>query len=150
MAGRRPKPTALKKLAGNPGRRPLNENEPKFRELRGAEPPIWMGELATTMWETVVPELVRNKVLTIADLHNVESFCMAYQRWREAEEDINANGLVIHTEKSVIKNPSVTIVNEAKKQMLQYGSVLGLDPSSRTRLTGAAKDSKPSNPFADL
>ena len=26
--GRRPKPTALKKLEGNPGKRPLNELEP--------------------------------------------------------------------------------------------------------------------------
>ena len=26
--GRKPKPTALKVLEGNPGKRPLNENEP--------------------------------------------------------------------------------------------------------------------------
>ena len=30
MAGRRPKPTALKKLQGNPGGRPLNDSEPKI------------------------------------------------------------------------------------------------------------------------
>ena len=27
--GRKPKPTVLKELEGNPGRRPLNKNEPK-------------------------------------------------------------------------------------------------------------------------
>ena len=30
MAGRKPKPTALKKLEGNPGKRKLNTKEPVF------------------------------------------------------------------------------------------------------------------------
>ncbi|MGH7717148.1 MAG: phage terminase small subunit P27 family, partial [Vulcanimicrobiaceae bacterium] len=29
MAGRKPKPTHLKLVAGNPGKRPPNENEPQ-------------------------------------------------------------------------------------------------------------------------
>ena len=150
MNGRRPKPTALKELAGNPGKRALNKNEPKFSELKSVETPEWMPELAATMWETVLPELLANKVLTIPDLHNVEAFCMAYQRWREGQEDVTLNGIVIKTENSVIKNPAVTVVNEASVQMMKFGSLLGLDPSSRSRLMGAAKDNKPSNPFADL
>lgn len=150
MRGRKPKPTALKELAGNPGKRALNKNEPKFSELKSVETPEWMPELAATMWETVLPELLANKVLTIPDLHNVEAFCMAYQRWREAQEDVTLNGIVIKTENSVIKNPAVTVVNEASVQMMKFGSLLGLDPSSRSRLMGATKDNKPSNPFADL
>lgn len=148
MAGRKPKPTALKILAGNPGKRALNTNEPEFTELTHVEPPEWLGSLAVSMWETVTPELIRNKLLTVGDLHNVEAFCMAYQRWREAEKHINLNGIVIETENTVIKNPAVTVVNEAKKQMTQFGSLLGLDPSSRTRLTGAAQNNSASNPFA--
>jgi len=38
MAGRKPKPTALKIIEGNPGKRPLNKNEPKpdiFEDHRG-------------------------------------------------------------------------------------------------------------------
>lgn len=148
--GRKPKPTAQKRLAGNPGQRPLNENEPQFTELKNVEPPEWMPELAVIMWQTVMPDLLKTKVLTVPDLHNVEAFCMAYCRWRQAEEDINTNGITIHTEKTVIKNPAVTVVNEAKKQMMQFGSLLGLDPSSRSRLTGAAQDNTPTNPFANL
>ena len=30
MRGRKPKPTEAKKLAGNPGKRPLNQDEPKL------------------------------------------------------------------------------------------------------------------------
>ena len=39
--GRKPKPTALKVLEGNPGKRPLNENEPK-PERKAPECPSWL------------------------------------------------------------------------------------------------------------
>lgn len=32
--GRKPKPTALKVLEGNPGKRPLNKNEPNLKRKR--------------------------------------------------------------------------------------------------------------------
>lgn len=151
MKGRRPKPTALKKLAGNPGGRPLNENEPKFSVITNIEPPEWLGTLAVDMWETVIPELLKNKVLTVADVHNVEVFCMSYQRWREAEEEVNRHGIVIETKQGDgKKNPAFTIINESKTQMMKYGALLGLDPSSRSRLRGEADNKQPSNPFADL
>lgn len=34
-SGRRPKPTARKELAGNPGKRALNKDEPVFTPLKG-------------------------------------------------------------------------------------------------------------------
>jgi len=47
MAGRRPKPTNLKVLHGNPGKRPLNANEPKpAAEMPSA--PDHLGEVAQT------------------------------------------------------------------------------------------------------
>ena len=75
---------------------------------------------------------------------------MAYSRWRQAEDDIRVNGVTIDTEKTVIKNPAVTVVNEATNQMMKFGALLGLDPSSRQRLSGAAKNQAPNNPFEDL
>ena len=147
MKGRQPKPTALKRLSGNPGGRNLNDNEPEFTLITDIEPPTWLSDKAVTMWETVMPELLRNKVLTVADIHNVEVFCMAYNRWRQAEDDIKVNGVTITNESTTIKNPAVTVVNEATNQMMKFGALLGLDPSSRQRLSGAAKDNTPSNPF---
>lgn len=148
--GRKPKPTALKELQGNPGKRPLNKDEPQFSDIVAVEPPEWLSEMAVQMWQTVVPELLANKILTVADLHNVEAFCMAYSRWREAENDVKMNGITIKTEATVIKNPAVTVANEALRQIVQFGSLLGLDPSSRTRLIGGSKKETIANPFADL
>jgi len=148
--GRKPKPTKQKQLAGNPGKRALNNNEPEFTKLTKVEPPAWMPDIAIGMWETIMPDLLTNDVLTVPDLHNVESFCMAYCRWRQAEEEICKVGLTIETEKTTIKNPALTVVNEAKRQMVQFGSLLGLDPSSRQRLMGPKGDQGSGNPFADL
>ena len=150
--GRKPKPTKLRELNGNAGKRPLNKNEPKFSEITNIEPPSWLEPLAVEMWQRVVPELLGSQVLTAPDLHNVEVFCMAYARWREAQQLIDQNGIVIINPEngSMSKNPAVTVVNESAKQMMQFGSLLGLDPSSRTRLTGSSQKQTIANPFADL
>lgn len=150
--GRKPKPTKLKELQGNPGKRALNKNEPQFTEILAVEPPEWLEPLAMEMWERVVPQLCANKILTIGDLHNVEGFCTAYARWRQSQIEINNYGVVVpHPETGVLqKNPAVTVMNETARQMITFGSLLGLDPSSRVRLTGGGQKETIANPFADL
>ena len=148
--GRRPKPTAQKQLAGNPGKRALNKDEPQFTKVTNVDPPEWMPDLAKMMWQTILPELLAQDVLCITDLHNVESFCMAYARWREAEIEVTNRGiLVINPSGALVKNPALTAIGEAKKQMVQFGSLLGLDPSSRSRITGGKKP-KTQNQFATV
>lgn len=60
-SGRRPKPTARKELAGNPGKRALNKEEPVFTPINGVSPPDWFNEedmpLASVMWELTTKEL---------------------------------------------------------------------------------------------
>lgn len=149
--GRRPKPTARKALAGNPGKRALNKDEPTFQPVLSVEPPAWMNEDATTMWQTIIGELCGQQVLCITDLHNVEAFCMAYARWREAERVVREEGITIEGAMGgKVKNPAVTVVNESLRQMQSFGALLGLDPSSRSRMIGAGKQKKEGNPFAGL
>ncbi|MFT0213956.1 P27 family phage terminase small subunit [Pseudomonas sp. F1_0610] len=78
--GRKPKPTAQKILSGNAGKRALNHNEPAFSQVTHIEPPVWLEGEAVAMWERVMPELLREKVLCATDIHNVELFCSAYSR----------------------------------------------------------------------
>lgn len=148
--GRKPKPTKQKALAGNPGKRKLNSAEPDFGLMAGADAPEWMPDLARSMWETVVPLLCGQNVLAPTDLHNVEAFCLAYSRWRIAETDIAENGITgVSPMGARVKNPAVTVANEALRQMTSFGALLGLDPSSRSRLMGK-KPSGGANPFGDL
>lgn len=148
--GRKPKPTAQKKLAGNPGKRALNHAEPEFSKITDVDPPEWLSERAAVMWKMILPELLRENVVALTDLHNVEAFCTAYDNWRMAQESINKNGIVVAgATGGPVKNPALTAANETMRQMVTFGSLLGLDPSSRTRLIGGNKD-KETNEFANL
>lgn len=148
--GRKPKPTALKVLQGNPGKRALNKNAPTPDALAEVpESPEWFGDIAAHIWCQVAPWLVESRILTATDLHNLECFCMAYQRWREAQDDITKNGIVVMGATQEIKNPACTVANETMRQMATYGALLGLDPSSRARLKPPETAEK-KNPFAVL
>lgn len=151
--GRKPKPTALKRLGGNAGKRALNKNEPTFTPLIGVACPEWLAEdqWAPTLWDMVIKELCAAEVLCITDLHNLEAFCTAYSRWRRAEIEITKHGLVVEgATGGPVKNPACTVANESLKQMTTYGALLGLDPSSRSRLIGGNKKKGGGNPFAAL
>ena len=148
--GRKAKPSAKKIAAGNPGKREINKNEPDFGLAVDIDAPEWITGHARDMWERVAPALLKQKVLQVTDLHNVEAFCMAYGNWRDAAIHISKNGLVMEgATGGPVKNPAVTVLAEAAKQMVTFGSMLGLDPASRQRLVGGGKK-KEDNPFGAL
>ena len=150
--GRKAKPTEIKRADGNPGKRPLNKNAPDFTEVVDIAPPLYFEglEFAPVIWQSVVPELLKNGVLRITDMHNVEGFCIAYDNYRQCQKDIAENGVtVMGGNGNLAKNPALTAINEAMKQMTMFGSMLGLDPSSRQRLTGGGDKNK-TNSFASV
>jgi len=148
--GRKPKPTAKKELAGNPGKRALNKNEPQFSTVTNIDPPEWLSDRAATMWRMLIPELLRERVVALTDLHNVEAFCTAYENWRAAQAAVAEHGIVVTGAMGgPMKNPALTAANEAMRQIVTFGSLLGLDPSSRTRIMGGNKQ-KSTNEFAQV
>lgn len=149
-SGRRPKPTAKKELAGNPGKRAINKNEPDFGLVQSIDCPFWMGDHGRELWETVCPLLCREKVLEATDVQNLEVYCNAYDQFRIAQEEVKNNGVtVLGAAGSPIKNPAVTAVKEAVAMMATYGGMLGLDPASRQRVMGKKPEGS-GNPFAEL
>lgn len=154
-SGRRPKPTALKKLAGNPGKRALNDNEPAFTALKAVQPPDWFVEqtlpLATVMWEMTARELCQQGLLCVTDLAILERWCVAYEFWRRAVMDIAKQGhVLIGATGGPIKNPALTAKKEQESEMNSTGALLGLDPSSRQRLLGLSSKKEKRNPFLNL
>ncbi|MDE9566397.1 phage terminase small subunit P27 family [Xenorhabdus bovienii] len=151
-SGRRPKPTARKELAGNPGKRKLNRDEPSFTPLTRVSPPDWFAEnemlLAVVMWELTSKELCTQGLLCVTDLAVLERWCVAYQFWRNAVINIARQGnTVTGATGGSIKNPELTAKKEQQSEMDTTGAMLGLDPSSRQRLIGVAGQAKMDNPF---
>lgn len=62
MRGRKPKPTAVKQLNGNPGKRALNKKEPDYPCL-GSTPPDFLDEHGQKEWRRVFPMLSAIKVI---------------------------------------------------------------------------------------
>lgn len=154
-SGRRPKPTARKELAGNPGKRALNKDEPVFTPLTGVDPPDWFAEndlhLAVTMWEMTVKELCGQGIICLTDLAVLERWCVAYHFWRELVIAIARDGTRLKgATGGPIKNPDLTAKKEQESEMDRTGAMLGLDPGSRQRLIGLAGQKKQDNPFMRL
>ena len=86
--GRKPTPTAIKELEGNPGKRPLNKNEPK--PTKKAPPcPKWLEPEAKKEWRRLAKKMEQLGVLTEVDMAAFAGYCQAYARWREAEDFIS-------------------------------------------------------------
>lgn len=122
-----------------------------FENVFDIDVPEYMEHMsnAVVMWKSIVPELFKRKILKVTDLHNIEMFCMAYHNLREAQHEVVLYGVTIQTETGRIKNPALTAVNEASKQLASFGAMLGLDPASRARLMG--NNGKPkNNPFSEV
>src|SRR3981081_4603684 len=74
MRGRRPKPTRLKVLTGNPGKRPLNETEPR-PEPAIPDCPMELGEVARREWNRLAGEIASLKLLTNRERAYIAPLC---------------------------------------------------------------------------
>ena len=92
MRGRRPKPTRLKVLTGNPGKRPLNADEPQ-PEATIPDCPPELSPVARKEWDRFVAELGALRMLTHLDRAALAAYCAAYALWAEANEAIQKYGV---------------------------------------------------------
>lgn len=144
MAGRKPKPTALKELAGNPGKRPLNTREPKPRTELPPCPRHLTGE-ARREWRRMGGELARMGVVTAVDRAALAAYCVAWARWVDAEGQVAKLGTIVKTANgNLIQNPYLAVANRALEQMTRLATEFGMTPSSRSRVQVAERDAGPS------
>jgi len=147
ITGRKPQPTHLKLLKGNPGRRPLNADEPlPARSL--PFPPDELNLDGKREWLRVADELFRLGMLTGLDRGALAAYCQAYGRWIQAERKLNEmalsggfNGLLIRgANGQPAYNPLVGIANKAMADVVRYSIEFGMTPSSRSRIQATPID----------
>ena len=111
MAGRKPKPTALKKLEGNPGKRKMNTKEPVPGKGM-PDCPKWLLPEAKEEWKRLCQKLSEMGVLTEIDMAAFAAYCQSYARWKEAQQHIDEEGSTFETEKGYQQQtPWVGIAN---------------------------------------
>ena len=121
--GQRPKPTALKLIAGNPGKRPINAQEPQFPPC-ATDAPDWLENAARAHWERLAPMLAGSGVLKESDRDLLATYCATYAAYVDAVRDGGA---------------SMAMVGQLRQLMGE----LGMTPSARARI---AVDKVPENP----
>ena len=144
MRGPAPKPTHLKILEGNPGKRQLNLDEPKPRPVTPTCP-SWLTDEAKREWKRLVPELERLGLLTIIDRGALATCCQAYGRMVEAEKFLQRaakTGFTYKTDSGyLVPFPQVGIAQKYAQQYRTFLALFGLSPADRTRLkSGEAED----------
>ena len=151
IRGRKPKPTAMKILEGNPGKRPLNESEP-IPPKGGVKCPTWLLPEAKKEWKRLAPALEAMGVLTMADLSAFAGYCQAFARWKEAEEFISQHGTIFKTPSGYVQQvPQVSIAQQYLKIMQSFCTEFGITPSTRARIiAGDAKGGDPDDPMERL
>lgn len=136
--GRPRKPTHLKIIEGNRGRRPLNRDEPEPEKI-APEPPDFLNADAKTEWDRVVPILLNMEVLTVADRPTLVGYCKAWARFVEAERQLEVEPMQFKSPNGypVINNWWI-ISKKSQDLMIRYATELGFGPAARTRIKGTA------------
>src|SRR3954471_9312230 len=148
MHGRKPNPTHLKLLHGNPGKRALNAAEPK-PERRAPTCPSHLCPSAKAEWKRLATQLTVLRILTELDRAALAAYCQAYGRWIEAERKLQETPMLLKLPSGYVQqNPWLTIANKQLELMHKYLTEFGLSPVARSRVSLAGTG--PGSKFAGL
>ena len=135
MRGRKPKPTTLKLLAGNPGHRPLNGQE-AVAPAELPDCPEHLDKDAQAEWQRISPILSQMNLLSSADRAALAAYCVLYSRWISAEGAVKKYGTIVKSpdKQFPMKSPYLCIAEGAMEQMRKFLVEFGLTPSARSRI----------------
>lgn len=143
--GKKPTPTHLKIVKGNPGKRALNKNEPTPKRERPEKPKGMTGK-AGKAWDEAVEIAYNMGVLTVADGLALRQLCEAIADEREAQRILDAYGSRTYettTTTGSIKiaaHPAVAMKADADRRLRAWLEQFGMTPASRSRIEKAADD----------
>jgi P27 family predicted phage terminase small subunit len=137
-SGRKPQPTALRILRGNPGKRPLNRAEPAPPAVTAEfdTPPLELegDPLAQTEWRRLAPILRGCKLVTEAERTALVALCQVWSHMLTAQAAIRKVGMLLSTDSGPKANPAIAVYNAALSQIRPLWEQLGLTPAGRARI----------------
>lgn len=144
-SGRRPNPTALTVLRGNPSRKKLNENEPRPRS-QDIEKPDDLSPGASAAWDKTAPEVMAMRVMTSADVIALKNLCELQATLAMAVAEKSRDGFSVflcsvvvdgagNERPKVEEHPAIRLERNTVAAMRPYIDMFGLNPSSRSRLS---------------
>jgi P27 family predicted phage terminase small subunit len=147
--GRPRKPTALKVVTGNPGRRALNRREPQPQRVL-SDPPEWLSEDAERFYRTTGEVLLRLGVVTEIDHGALAVLSQCWANIREARRLLAKYGdTTTKPSGTLTVSPYKRMEREAYADFIRYGAEFGITPASRARVATVNLEEL-DDPFSDL
>ena len=139
-----PKPTKIKRLEGNPGQYPLNDNEPE--PTLGCEPPGYLPPGALVEWNRIYPELAALGLATVVDQAALACWCVAVDMLARATAELQPTE--DNPTPEVQKTPSgyetpsgaELMRRQAMKDIRAFCQEFGFSPASRSRIVVKKSD----------
>lgn len=146
------KPTQLKVLEGNPGKRPLPENEP-VPEQAEPEMPKDIDMKARRVWKRLAPLMVKHGLLTEVDGDAFAILCQCRSRLIEIHNFLKKENMSLVQEKTFVDStgqehkeyktsPYVTMEKHYYQLFKMYATDFGLTPKGRVGLSVGNKRGK--------
>lgn len=157
QTGRKPKPTRLKQLEGNPGKRELSEKEPE-PQLGIPSCPAFIKGAGRKEWKRITGELYTLGLLTSIDRAALAGYCLAWGQLEEVEQELGrmkkayrdlarlkkrnksldiqaSNGMIRMTSHgNAVMEPLLFIRKQAIETMHKFLVEFGMTPASRSRI----------------
>lgn len=139
MRGRKPKPSHLKLVTGNPGKRALNKAEPKVARSRPSAPAHMSGKARET-WGYVSGLLDRMGIAADADALALELLCEAYADFLSASMILTGLGSDFYEttnqagDKMYRAHPALAKKQDADRRIRGWLAEFGMTPSARSRV----------------
>jgi P27 family predicted phage terminase small subunit len=157
-SGRRPKPTALKVLRGNPGQRKLNEAEPIPPAGEVTIPRL--SETAKVIWAELAPVATAMGTLTRADGKAFATLCelqatldaACAEKDREGFSPFLVTTMVDsagNEHANVKEHPAIKLERNTAAALRPYYEKFGLEPVGRARIS-VPKAQEPVNKWAAM
>jgi P27 family predicted phage terminase small subunit len=128
------KPTNLRLIEGNKGKRAINKNEPDPDFLNDLTAPSWLSAAAVTVWNEMAPKLRAARLLTKIDVPFLEMGCVALANYRHAAQMLG-DDLVLEGSKAEYVNQWMVAQSMAFKQAMAVFQQFGMSPAARTRIS---------------
>jgi phage terminase small subunit len=148
--GRKPTPTAIKELEGNPGKRKLNENEPK-PERKAPACPKWLDKDAKKGMAPAGEEDGSSRNPYRSRYGSLRCLLPVLCEMEGSRGVHQEHGSLVRTPSGYWQQvPQVSIAQTYMKQMGKFATEFGLTPASRSRLIADAGENKPGDEMEEL
>lgn len=142
--GRKPKPSHLKLIEGNPGKRAVNSNEPKPPTSTGLKAPTHLNRDGKREWARISRQLELLGLLSDIDRGALGAYCQSYGIEVAASRALDKHlrtddgkkfGMMVQTPGgALIQHPLVGVARRARLDMVKFAAEFGMTPSARSRV----------------